>query len=204
MVGDAGGGVGSDVRHPELLDKKLRELEDFWRDIFDVGGEAFVVRQLGGQGVELADHADAGAGGRHDGLVVFEDLHEAPDERYRLALVAGVEVHLATAGLLEREFHPYPEAFENLDRRPAGLGKEGVVEAGDKERRMHGRSPSLPWTPEVLCTLPCPASRARCILRTRPPPISRLDLHHSLSRTPRTGEEGQRRNRTSAALFRAR
>ena len=102
--------VGAEVRHPELPDQELRELEDLRGELFDAGGEALVVREVGGHGVELADHAHAGARGRYYGVVVLEDLDEAPDERYRLALVAGVEVHLAAAGLLERKFHPYPRA----------------------------------------------------------------------------------------------
>src|SRR4051812_24340598 len=144
MVGDAMRVIGADVCHLKPLYQELGELEDSGGKLLDIGGEALVVREVGRHGVELAYHADAGARGRHDCLVVLEGLDETLDERYRLALVAGVEMHLAAAGLREGESYLYPEAFEDLDRCPAGLGKEGVVEAGDKERNAHGRSPSLP------------------------------------------------------------
>src|SRR5215210_6475805 len=112
MVGDAVRVVCAYVRHPELLCQKLGELEDPGGELLDVGGETFVVCEAGCHRVELTYHADAGARGRHDRLIVFEGLDEAPDERYRLALVAGVEVHLAAAGLREGEGYLYPEAFE--------------------------------------------------------------------------------------------
>ncbi len=88
--------------------------------------------------------------GRDDGLVGREDLDEAPDQRDRLPLVAGVEVHLAAAGLLPRELDLVPEALEQLDRGPPGLGKKGVVEAGDKQRYAHAATPS----PESTGPLP--------------------------------------------------
>ena len=56
------------------------------------------------------------------------------DKRDSLALVAGVPVHLAAAGLLPRKIDGVAEAFEHADYGFAGLGEEGVVVAGDEQR----------------------------------------------------------------------
>jgi hypothetical protein len=47
-------------------------------------------------------------------------------------------VHLAAAGLFEREFYLVSEAFEEVYGRLSGLRKERIVEARDKERHTHG------------------------------------------------------------------
>jgi hypothetical protein len=143
MIRHAVGVVGADVGELELLDQKLGELEHLGGEGLYVCGEPCVPRQLGGHGVELAHHAHTGAGGGDDGLVRREDLDEAPYQGYRLALVAGVEVHLAAAGLGEGKLDLVPEPLEHLDGRPAGLGEERVVEAGYEQRYSHDdRSPS--------------------------------------------------------------
>src|SRR3712207_3038713 len=115
---------GADVCNLELPDQELGELEDLGGEGLDPPCEFPIPRELGGHGVELAYHADAGVGGGDDGLVRQEDLDEAPHEGYRLALVAGVEVHLPAAGLGEGKLDFVPEPLEHLDCRPAGLWKE--------------------------------------------------------------------------------
>src|SRR5215210_961431 len=100
-------------------------------------GETPVPGEVCGHRVELAHHAHAGAGGRDDGLVTAEDLDEASHEGYCLALVSRVEVHLAAARLRAGKVYLHPETFENLDRSPARLGEERVVEAGYEERDAH-------------------------------------------------------------------
>src|SRR5829696_3009529 len=130
---------GADIGHLELVDQKLGELEDFGRELFYLVEELPVVYELRGHRVELADHTDAGARRRHNSLVASKDLHKAPDERYGFPRVAGVEVHLAAAGLLEGEVYLVPEAFQELYGCPSGLRKERIVEARDKERHTHGQ-----------------------------------------------------------------
>src|SRR5919107_875244 len=145
MVGDTVGVVGADVGDPELVYQELRELEDSGGELLDLMEELPIVRQLRGHRVEFADHADAGARGRDDGLVVLEDPYETPDQRYRLALVASVKVHLAAAGLIQWEVHLYTEAFKDLDGRLPRLREERVVKARDKERDAHVGCLLLPY-----------------------------------------------------------
>src|SRR5688500_17773536 len=116
--------VGADVCDAKLFDQELGEFEDLWPEILDLLRETRVPGQLGGHGIQLAHHAHAGTGGRDDGVVTVEDLDEAPYQRYRLALVAGVEVHLAAARLREGKVHLHPETFQDLDGRPARLREE--------------------------------------------------------------------------------
>ena len=53
-------------------------------------------------------------------------------------VLARVEVHLATARLLEWEVDLATEPLQQPHHRAAGVGKERVVEAGDEEARAHG------------------------------------------------------------------
>ena len=87
----------------------------------------------------VADHGHARARRRDDGVegVVAEHAHEALEKRQRLVAVTRVGVHLTAAGLLLGEQHRVAEALEDLDRGPAGLGKQGVVHAGDEQGDPH-------------------------------------------------------------------
>src|SRR5579859_1224334 len=87
----------------------------------------------------IADHGDAGGGGNADGLGIAKDLNEAAHQRRGLPLIAGVVVHLAAAGLVERELDGVPEPLEQTDDRLAGGGEERVVIAGDEERNAQSR-----------------------------------------------------------------
>src|SRR5829696_5160621 len=137
MVRDPVRVVGADVRDLQPFDQELGELEDLRAEFPDLFGKTLVSCEFGCHGVELAHHAHAGARGGDDGLVAVEDLDEAPNQRYRLALVACVEVHLAAAGLGVRKVHFYSEPFEDLDGRPSRLCKERVVKASYEERHAH-------------------------------------------------------------------
>src|SRR5215216_7193822 len=147
MVGHPVWVVGADVGDAELSDQELGELEDFRSEFLDLFGETPVPGEISGHRVELADHAHAGAGGCDDGLVTAEDLHEAPHEGYSLALVAGVEVHLAAARLRVGKVYLHPQTFENLDGSLSRLGEERVVEAGYKECHAHRYSLPYPLRP---------------------------------------------------------
>src|SRR5215212_539235 len=159
MIRDPVRVVRAYVRDLEPLHQELRELEDPWGEGLHPLGEPSVSRQLCRHGVEFADHPDARARGGHDGLVGREGIHEAPYQGYRLALIAGVEVHLAAAGLLERELDLMAQPLEESHGRPARLGKERVVEARDKERYAHGRPRAsghhvLPMRPSIRTSYP--------------------------------------------------
>jgi hypothetical protein len=56
-------------------------------------------------------------------------------------MVAGVVVHLAAAGLGEREVDGVAEALEEARDGDPGPGKERVVVTGDEEGDAQGRSP---------------------------------------------------------------
>ena len=70
----------------------------------------------------------------HDRVEAVEHLDEAAGEQLRLAGVAGVGVHLAAAGLLEREHDLDPEPLEHGHGRLSDLREERVGEAGDEQR----------------------------------------------------------------------
>jgi hypothetical protein len=97
--------------------------------------------------VVVAYHAGAGSGGGDDGIVAREDLGETAHHGQSLGAVAGVEVHLAAAGLGLRELHGVAEAFQKFGHRPAGAGEHGVVEAGAEESYAHGTSWGGPGNP---------------------------------------------------------
>ena len=91
--------VRPDVGDAEPLRQELRELEDLGGEFVHPAREVRVLREVGGHRVEVADHADTGARGGDDGVVGLEDLDKAADQRDRLPLVTGVEVHLPAARL---------------------------------------------------------------------------------------------------------
>ena len=84
-----------------------------------------------------------GAGGRRrdDRIGPGEDAAEALDQRKPLVAVAGVEVHLAAAGLLLPELDGAAQPLQQLHHRPPGAREQGVVEAGDEERDGAARRP---------------------------------------------------------------
>ena len=71
-----------------------------------------------------------------------EHPHEPAHERQRLSDLAGVVVHLATAGLLAREIELQPEALEEGDHRPSGLRKQRVGQTRDEDRGTHRQAGS--------------------------------------------------------------
>ena len=126
---------------PSFLTRNSESSKTFGPSSSTCSRETRVSGEVRGHRIQLAHHAHAGAGGRDDGVVTAEDLDEAPHQRDGLALVAGVEVHLAAARLREGKVHLHPETFEDLDGRPARLGEERIVEAGYKERHAHRSVP---------------------------------------------------------------
>ena len=86
----------------------------------------------------LAHHGDAGGGGDADDFRIAEHLDEAADERDGFAVVAGVVVHLAAAGLFDGEVDGVAEPLEHARDGDARFGEQRVVVAGDEERDAHG------------------------------------------------------------------
>ena len=70
---------------------------------------------------------------RHDRVEAVEDLDESAGELLRLAGVARVGMHLAAAGLLEREHDLDPEPLEHGHGCLPDLREERVGEARDEE-----------------------------------------------------------------------
>jgi len=133
VEGDGMGVEGADVGDAELVGEEFGELEDAGEDGGDLGLEDGVVELLGHFGVVIAHHGDTGGGGADDDFGVGEDLEELPEEGVGILAVAGIVVHLAATGLGGAEFDGVAEAFEDGNDGLAGLGKEGVVIAGDEE-----------------------------------------------------------------------
>ena len=84
-------------------------------------------------GIVLSHLRRTRAGGRHDGVVGREDLHEPAREELRLARIPGVPVHLAAARLLDREHDLDPEPLEHRHGRLADLRIERVGETRDEQ-----------------------------------------------------------------------
>jgi hypothetical protein len=140
MVGDAVWEGGADVFDVETVDEQFRELKDAGEQGLYVGEEGRVVFRFSHHDVVLAHHGDAGGGGDADGFGVAEDIDEATDERDGLAVVAGVVVHLAAAGLGEGEVDGVAEALQEARDGDARLWEQGVVVAGDEESDAQERS----------------------------------------------------------------
>ena len=85
----------------------------------------------------VAQHVRAGRRRSDHRLGAVEDAGEAPRKGGPLASVAGVEVHLPTVRLLEWEVDLASEPLQQPHHRPAGVGEERVVEAGDEQARPH-------------------------------------------------------------------
>ena len=132
--GDGVGVRGADIGNAEFVDEEFGELEDAREDGGDFGFEARFGRHFR---VVVADHGDAGGGGRADHFGVPEDFKEVLHDADGFRAVAGVVVHLAAAGLGLTELDGVAEAFEDGDDGFTGFGEESVVVAGNEERDQH-------------------------------------------------------------------
>jgi hypothetical protein len=99
VIGDGVREGGADVFNAEAVDEELGELEDAGEEAVDFGEEGGIVLGFGHHDVVFAHHGDAGSGGDADGFGVAKPFDEAADEGHGFAVVAGVVVHLAAAGL---------------------------------------------------------------------------------------------------------
>src|SRR5829696_2747512 len=86
----------------------------------------------------VSNGADTGSGRSHDRVVRCKDLGKTLDKGQSLLLVSGVDMHLAAAGLLGREFNDLAQPLQHPNRRLSHLGKHGIGEAGDEQRGFHG------------------------------------------------------------------
>jgi hypothetical protein len=133
VIGDGVREGGTAVGDVEAVNEEFGEFEDAGQEGLDLAEEDGVVLVAGDEFVVFTHHGDAGSRGDADELFVFEELDEAADERDGLAVVAGVVVHLAAAGLLEGEGDGVAKALQDTRAGDAGLREERVVIAGDKE-----------------------------------------------------------------------
>ena len=122
MEGHAVREVRAHVLHPEPVDQELATARR---------PAASVLAEL------VAQHARAGRRRADHRLGAVEHAREAPRQRRALARVARVHVHLAAAGLLEREVDLAAEPLEQPHDRAPRLWEERVVEAGDEEGNAH-------------------------------------------------------------------
>ena len=91
-------------------------------------------------GIVLAHVRNAARGGNDDDFGVAKLLDKTWKQRESFVPVAGVDMHLATAGLAGREVNGVAEALEHAHDRLACGGEQGVVVAGDEERDAQGNS----------------------------------------------------------------
>jgi L-rhamnose isomerase / sugar isomerase len=135
VVGDTVRVRGADVVDTQPVDEELAQLEHARSQRPDLAfqpGVPISKRRIG-----VAHGADARCGRSNDDLRVGEHANEPAGERAGLVAVAGVEVHLPTAGLSVRKLDVVTQSLEEPNRRDAGLRHERVREAGDKERYAH-------------------------------------------------------------------
>ena len=87
-----------------------------------------------------AQHAGAGAAGRHHMVEAFEQIdHLAGDGLGRLA-IAGIIGGLAAAGLQRRRLHQAAGLLQELGGGQTHAGAEEVDEAGDEESDADGQA----------------------------------------------------------------
>src|SRR4029453_1196639 len=112
----------------------------------------------------------------HDRVVGGKDLGEPLDQWQRLLLIAGVDMHLATAGLLGREFDGLTQPLQHPYRRLSDLREQGVGEAGDEQCSSH-RHPIESASTNLLGAVDTPPAerfwRLTLADRKAPPPRGR-------------------------------
>ncbi len=106
-------------------------------DFLDESAIAGFVRQMC---VVLADHCHARGRWGTDDSGVLEYVNEALHERERFAAIAGVEMHLAAAGLRGKELNGVPQALQHMNNGLPRLWEQRVVVTGDER----GWTPPLP------------------------------------------------------------
>ena len=106
MVGDLLFETCSDVFSTEPVHKQLREFEDARQETADFAKKCWVVFCLRDPFVVLAHHGYAGGGRDAHYLCIAKHGDEAAYQRNRLTVISGVVVHLAAAGLFQREGDP--------------------------------------------------------------------------------------------------
>jgi hypothetical protein len=105
-------------------------------------GQRLVAGAPGEGGVLVAHRPDARAGRRYDHVVRLEHVDVVLHDRQRLALVAGVDVHLAAAGLLGGNTTSWPSRSSTVTVARATEGN--MVSARQvTNRAMRMRSPLL-------------------------------------------------------------
>src|SRR5439155_8336645 len=124
--------LGADVLDAQHVDEELGQLLDARRDLADGALQARVAGLGGDDRVMAADHRGARRRGRDHGVEPGERRGEPLDERNAGVAIAGVEMHLAAAGLLLRKGDIDAEPTEQPDRRPPDLRIQQVVEAIDE------------------------------------------------------------------------
>ena len=90
--------------------------------------------------VQLTDDADARRRRGDDRVEPGERVDEPPRQHRGVGLIAGVEMHLAAAGLLRRELNLVAEPLEDPARRADRIREHRVGDAGREQRYPHVRA----------------------------------------------------------------
>ncbi|PQM46503.1 hypothetical protein C1Y40_03333 [Mycobacterium talmoniae] len=141
VVGDPVREVGAGVGHLQHVDQQLGQLVQPWDDAGHLPGQAGGAGPVGQHRVVVLDHRRAGPGGGQHRVVAVEGGAESLRQRHTVVLVAGVEVHLAAAGLLRGEVDLVTQPPQQPHHRLTGLRVHDVVETGDEQGDPHGGVP---------------------------------------------------------------
>ena len=140
----AGGVIGDPVRvvsphvlNTEHVGEQLGQLVGAGGHRFGAARERLVSVPPRDHRVLVPDGADTRSGRGDDHVAVLEDVRVPADQRQRVALVAGIDVHLAAARLRLGKLDPVAEPLQQRDRGPAHPGEQGVGQAGHEQRDPH-------------------------------------------------------------------
>ena len=148
-IDTANGMAGCVQRHPawegpadtlltHLLDQKLTHFKGYGSQSANLGLHPDIPNFPGEDRVLFPNHGNAGGRWSYDHIRFPEATQPPLHELAGFFPKAGVEMDLSATGLLRGELYLVPQAFQNPHQSLSGLGKKGVVEAGDEEGYSHG------------------------------------------------------------------
>jgi hypothetical protein len=138
---------GADVGHPEHVDKELRQLEGPRRHLTGGRCQLGVAGLRRQPGVLVADRPGTRPARGHHRVVAVEGGHVPAHQRHRLPEVAGVDMHLAAAGLGQWHLDGAAEPLQQADRRLADVREQPVHQTGHEQGDTHARPSTLPVRP---------------------------------------------------------
>ena len=127
----------SNIGHAEFVDEELGKFVDPRQQRLNIGDKCMVAGGNRSFFIMLANHRHARGRWNANCLGIAKDFDEVANDRDGFAMIAGIPMHLAAAGLVGREIDRVAEALEHADYCLACLRKQGVVVAGNEQRHAH-------------------------------------------------------------------